>query len=216
MFLSDFFMNERTLEILKILEERFPDAKSELVYNSDYQLLVAVVLSAQCTDKRVNQVTEKLFKVAGTPQDMLKLSIGEIESYIFSCGFYKHKAKFLHDLSFDIVNRFNGQVPKTKAELESLAGVGKKTANVVYAVAFDGQAIAVDTHVFRVSNRLGISSSKTVEICQKHLEQAIPPELWSKSHHWLLLFGRYICKSQNPNCGDCPVTQYCKFIDKGV
>ena len=165
-------MNERTLEILKILEERFPDAKSELVYNSEYQLLVAVVLSAQCTDKRVNQVTEKLFKVAGTPQDMLKLTIPEIESYIFSCGFYKHKAKFLHDLSFDIVNRFNGQVPKTKAELESLAGVGKKTANVVYAVAFDGQAIAVDTHVFRVSNRLGITDSKNVETSQKQLEEA--------------------------------------------
>lgn len=209
-------MNERTLEILKILEERFPDAKSELVYNSEYQLLVAVVLSAQCTDKRVNQVTEKLFKVAGTPQDMLKLTIPEIESYIFSCGFYKHKAKFLHDLSFDIVNRFNGQVPKTKAELESLAGVGKKTANVVYAVAFDGQAIAVDTHVFRVSNRLGITDSKNVETSQKQLEEVIPPELWSKSHHWLLLFGRYICKSQNPNCSQCPVTQYCKFIDKGV
>ena len=207
-------MNERTLEILKILQEHFPDAKSELNFNSNYQLLVAVVLSAQCTDKRVNQVTEKLFKVAGTAEDMLKLSIEEIESYIFSCGFYKHKAKFLHDLSFDIVNRFGGQVPSTKAELESLAGVGKKTANVVYAVGFGGQAIAVDTHVFRVSNRLGIANAKNVDTTQKQLEKAIPQHMWSDAHHWLLLFGRYVCKSQNPNCQDCYLKQFCKFIEK--
>lgn len=196
------------------MESDFPDAQSELVFDDEYQLLVAVVLSAQCTDKRVNQVTEKLFKVAGTPEDMLKLSVEEIERYIFSCGFYKHKARFLHDLSYDIVHRFGGKVPSTKKELESLAGVGKKTANVVYAVGFGGQAIAVDTHVFRVSNRLGLTNSSNVETSQKQLEEAIEPQLWSKSHHWLLLFGRYVCKSQNPNCNACNLTQYCKYRDK--
>ena len=151
---------------------------------------------------------------AGTAEDMLKLSIEEIERYIFSCGFYKHKAKFLHDLSYDIVHRFGGQVPSTKAELESLAGVGKKTANVVYAVGFGGQAIAVDTHVFRVSNRLGIANAKNVATTQKQLEKEIPQDMWSDAHHWLLLFGRYVCKSQNPNCQDCYLKQYCKFIEK--
>ena len=192
-------MNQRTKEILDILKQRFPEAKSELVFNSPFQLLVAVVLSAQCTDKRVNSVTEKLFAVAPTPEKMLQLSIEDIEKYIF------------HSLSFDIVTRFGGEVPSNKKDLESLAGVGKKTANVVYAVGFGGQAIAVDTHVFRVSNRLGITQSNNVQTSQKQLEEAIDPDLWADSHHLLLLFGRYVCKSQNPNCVDCPLTAYCKY-----
>ena len=204
-------MNQSTKEILDILKQRFPEAKSELVFNSPFQLLVAVVLSAQCTDKRVNSVTEKLFAVAPTPEKMLQLSIEDIEKYIFSCGFYKNKAKFIHSLSFDIVTRFGGEVPSNKKDLESLAGVGKKTANVVYAVGFGGQAIAVDTHVFRVSNRLGITQSNNVQTSQKQLEDAIDSDLWADSHHLLLLFGRYVCKSQNPNCVDCPLTAYCKY-----
>lgn len=205
---------DRTLEILDILKQHFPDAKSELVFHSPFQLLVAVVLSAQCTDKRVNQVTKELFKVAGTAEDMLKLSVEEIERHIFSCGFYKHKAKFLHDLSYDIVHRFNGEVPSDKASLESLAGVGKKTANVVYAVGFGGQAIAVDTHVFRVSNRLGIANAENVAATQKQLEAAIPKEMWADSHHLLLLFGRYVCKSRNPECEKCYLRSYCKYKNK--
>lgn len=205
-------MDQRTKEIINILANEHPNAKSELVYNSPYELLVAVILSAQCTDKRVNLITKELFKVANTPEQMLLVSQADLEKIIYSCGFYKHKAKFLLEASRDLVERFHSQVPSTIDELRTLAGVGRKTANVVYAVAFGGQAIAVDTHVFRVSNRIGLTHAKNVLDTEKQLNQAIDPELWSDSHHYILLHGRYVCKSARPDCENCPLTGYCEYF----
>ena len=198
-------------KILQTLSQNFPNAKSELNFGSPFELLVAVILSAQCTDKRVNQVTPSLFAVANTPSKMANLPLETIESIIKPCGFYHNKAQFLKSASNDIVSRFDGQVPSNVEDLRTLAGVGRKTANVVYAVAFGGQAIAVDTHVFRVSNRLGIAKGKTPLEVEKQLMQAISPTIWSDAHHWILLHGRYVCKAQRPNCKDCNVNKYCKY-----
>lgn len=200
-----------TLRILNILAKDFPNAKSELIFESPFQLLVAVILSAQCTDKRVNVVTPSLFAVAPTPRDLANLPIEQIEDLIHSCGFYHSKAKYLKEMSQDLVDRFDGQVPQSIDELRTLKGVGRKTANVVYAVAFGGQAIAVDTHVFRVSNRLGIAEASNVLDTEKQLMQAIPQEMWADSHHYILLHGRYVCKSQNPKCAECSVRELCKY-----
>jgi endonuclease-3 len=173
--------------------------------------LVAVILSAQCTDKRVNVVTERLFQVGNTPEKMVALSAVEVEEIIHSCGFYHNKAKFLLDMSADLINRFGGVVPSKLEELMTLAGVGRKTANVVYAVAFGGQAIAVDTHVFRVANRTGLAAASNVLDTEKQLMAAIDPAMWADGHHQLLLHGRYVCKSQKPNCGECCIAEYCDY-----
>lgn len=201
-------------KILQTLSQNFPNAKSELNFTSPFELLVAVILSAQCTDKRVNQVTPNLFAVANTPQQMADLPLEKIEAIIKPCGFYHNKAQFLKSASQDIVARFDGQVPNNIDDLRTLAGVGRKTANVVYAVGFGGQAIAVDTHVFRVSNRLGIANGKTPLEVEKQLMKAINPNIWSDAHHYILLHGRYVCKAQRPNCNDCSVKQYCKHYGK--
>ena len=200
-----------TKAILDILAQDFPNPKSELEFSSPFELLVAVILSAQCTDKRVNQVTPALFKVASTPEAMSALPLETIENLIRSCGFYHSKATYLKEMATDIVTRFGGVVPATLEELRTLAGVGRKTANVVYAVAFGGQAIAVDTHVFRVSNRLGIANATNVLDTEKQLMQAIPSDQWADSHHYILLHGRYVCKSQRPNCSQCHVSHLCKY-----
>ena len=200
-----------TKAILEILSQDFPNPKSELVFRSPFELLVAVILSAQCTDKRVNQVTPALFEVAPSPEKLAALPLETIEQLIKSCGFYHSKAKYLKDMATDIVTRFGGVVPCTIDELRTLAGVGRKTANVVYAVAFGGQAIAVDTHVFRVSNRLGIACANNVLDTEKQLMQAIPPEQWADSHHYILLHGRYVCKAQRPSCSECHLSQLCKY-----
>ena len=176
-------------EILSELARLYPNAKPALHFNSPYELLVAVVLSAQCTDERVNKVTEVLFEKYNTPEKMLALSQEALEKYIFSCGFYHNKAKHILTASKDILERFGGEVPKTREELETLAGVGRKTANVVYAVAFGGNAIAVDTHVFRVANRLGLAIGKTPFEVEKGLMAAIPEEQWGTAHHWLIWHG---------------------------
>ena len=198
---------------MDILAQDFPNPKSELNFNSPFELLVAVILSAQCTDKRVNLVTPSLFAVADTPTKLAALPIEQIEEIIRPCGFYHSKASYLKQMSSDIVERFDGQVPKTLDELRTLAGVGRKTANVVYAVAFGGQAIAVDTHVFRVSNRLGIANANNVLDTEKQLMQAIPPEQWADAHHYILLHGRYVCKAQRPACGECHVAKLCKYYE---
>ena len=199
-----------TQAILKILAKDFPNAKSELNFNNPYELIVAVILSAQCTDKRVNQVTPALFAEAPTPQKLANLPIEQIEQIIRPCGFYHSKATYLKEMAHDLVVRFDGQVPQNLQDLQTLKGVGRKTANVVYAVAFGGQAIAVDTHVFRVSNRLGIANAKNVLDTERQLMQAIPQSEWADSHHYILLHGRYVCKAQNPQCGRCSVKAYCK------
>lgn len=198
-------------KILNGLEALYPDAKPALLYKSPYELLVAVILSAQCTDERVNKVTAVLFKEHDTPEKMLELSQEELEKYIFSCGFYHNKAAHILAASRDIIDKFGGEVPSTLDELKTLAGVGQKTANVVYSVAFGGDAIAVDTHVFRVSNRLGIAEGKTPAKVEEGLRAAIPKELWSKSHHYLIWHGRKVCHSQRPDCVNCTLKEFCKF-----
>ncbi|MDE7380045.1 MAG: endonuclease III [Clostridia bacterium] len=200
-------------EILKELARLYPDARPALQYKTPYELLVAVILSAQCTDERVNKVTAVLFKEHSTPKDMLKLSQEELEKYIFSCGFYHNKAAHILSASRDIVEKFNGEVPRDFEKLKSLAGVGQKTANVVWAVAFGGDAIAVDTHVFRVSNRLGLADADTPLKTEKQLNEAIPKADWSKAHHWLIYHGRRVCHSQKPDCVNCTLKNYCKFYN---
>ncbi len=196
------------------LEKLYPDAKPALRYTTPYELLVAVILSAQCTDERVNKVTEKLFEKHSTPATMVELSQEELEKYIFSCGFYRSKAKHILSASNDILQRFGGEVPNTIEQLMRLAGVGKKTANVVYSVAFGGDAIAVDTHVFRVSNRLGLAKGKTPLEVEEGLNKAIPQKDWSKAHHWLIYHGRRICHSQKPACEQCTLKTLCDFYKK--
>ncbi|MBE7086621.1 MAG: endonuclease III [Clostridiales bacterium] len=197
------------------LQKLYPDAKPALHYTTAYELLVAVILSAQCTDERVNIVTAKLFEKHSTPQTMLQLSQKELEKYIFSCGFYRMKAEHILSASKDIIERFHGEVPNTVEDLMSLAGVGKKTANVVYSVAFGGAAIAVDTHVFRVSNRLGLAKGDTPLAVEAGLCKAIPKEDWSKAHHWLIYHGRKVCHSQRPDCANCTLSALCDYAKKG-
>ena len=205
---------DNTKEILNELAALYPDAQPALHFKSPYELLVAVILSAQCTDERVNKVTAVLFEKYDTPEKMITLSQEELEKYIFSCGFYHNKAAHILSASHDILEKFEGRVPPTLAELKTLAGVGQKTANVVYAVAFGGDAIAVDTHVFRVSNRLGISEGNTPAKVEEGLCKAIPKELWSKAHHYLIYHGRRVCHSQKPDCGNCTLSAWCKFYKK--
>lgn len=199
-------------EILTQLEALYPDAVPALKFRSPYELLVAVILSAQCTDERVNQVTEKLFQEHNTPQKMLLLSQEELEKYIYSCGFYHNKAAHILSASRDILEKFGGQVPEKFADLKSLAGVGQKTANVVSSVWFDRDAIAVDTHVFRVSNRLGLAHAHTPAKTEEQLKEVIPQRDWSKAHHWLIWHGRRVCHSQKPACGSCPLAGVCDFF----
>ena len=199
-----------TMQILDRLAKDFPSPKSELHFENAFQLLVAVILSAQCTDKRVNLITPALFACAPDAKSMAAMPVERLEQLIHSCGFYHSKARYLKEMSQDLLDRFGGQVPDSIEQLRTLAGVGRKTANVVYAVAFGGQAIAVDTHVFRVSNRLGIVDAKNVLDTEKQLMQAIPQYMWADSHHYLLLHGRYVCKAQRPLCNRCSVRDLCK------
>lgn len=192
----------------------YPDAKPALHFSTPYELLVAVILSAQCTDARVNIVTAKLFEKYSTPQAMVTLSQKELEKYIFSCGFYRMKAEHILSASQDILDKFYGEVPDTVEKLMTLAGVGKKTANVVYSVAFGGDAIAVDTHVFRVSNRLGLAKGKTPSEVEEGLHKVVPKSDWSKAHHWLIYHGRQVCHSQRPACETCTLAHLCDYTKK--
>ncbi len=201
-------------QVLTELATLYPDAKPALRYETPYELLVAVILSAQCTDERVNIVTAKLFENYNTPERMVTLSQKELEGYIFSCGFYRMKAEHILSASQDILDKFGGEVPETIEELMTLAGVGKKTANVVYSVAFGGAAIAVDTHVFRVSNRLGLAKGATPLAVEEGLCKAIPKEDWSKAHHWLIYHGRRVCHSQKPKCENCTLKAWCDYFKK--
>ncbi len=208
--MNDYFTKEFANSVLDALEVAFPNAKCELDYSTPYELLIAVILSAQCTDKRVNLVTPRLFAYCNDPFEMASKTVDDIIPYIRSCGFYNNKAKAIIEASKDIVNVYNGDVPRTIEELEKLSGVGRKTANVVYSEAFHGPAIAVDTHVFRVSKRLGLSDGKNPLQCEKQLNTLIPREKWSRSHHLLIFLGRYCCKAQKPNCNDCHLRELCK------
>lgn len=198
-------------EILRQLEELYPTAGTELVYKDPYELLVAVILSAQCTDVRVNRVTAELYKKYNTPESMLTLSQIELEKIIYSCGFYRNKAKNILAASAMILEQYNGEVPQTLEELRTLPGVGRKTANVVGAIAFGIPAIAVDTHVFRVSNRIGLATAKDELGTELALMRLLPKEQWLHAHHLILWHGRRICHSQRPKCDICPIRQHCRY-----
>ena len=197
--------------ILQKLKVKYPDAKPELVFGNPYQLLVAVILSAQCTDKRVNTVTPILFDRYPDVESLAKADLSEVEEIIRPCGFYHNKAISLIEASRSIVDKFDGRVPNNLEDLRSLRGVGRKTANVVYSVAFGGQAIAVDTHVFRVSNRIGIARSSDVLKTELQLMESIPITEWSHAHHLLIFHGRYTCKALKPMCSDCPINDNCDY-----
>ena len=203
-------MDKKTAaEIVRILSENFSD-KPALEFGTPYELLVAVMLSAQCTDARVNVVTRELFKEHNTPETMLQLTQEELEKRIFSCGLYKTKAAHILSASADIISRFGGVVPKEKEQLETLAGAGVKTANVVYSVAFGGDAIAVDTHVFRVSNRIGLAHAANVKKTEEQLMEILEKSSWKKAHHYLIYLGRQVCKAGNPQCAVCPIERLCE------
>lgn len=197
--------------ILDVFKEMFPDAECELVHDNPFELVIAVLLSAQCTDQLVNKVTKDLFQKYKTPKDYLAVQLSELENDIRSIGLYRNKAKNIQKLCYALLNEFNGEVPQSKDQLESLAGVGRKTANVVTSVAFNEPAIAVDTHVERVSKRLGICRWKdsTLEV-EKTLMKKIPREEWSDTHHRMIFFGRYHCKARNPNCDECELLVLCR------
>lgn len=199
-------------KIMSYLNELFSEAECALNFNNSYELLVAVILSAQCTDKRVNIVTKDLFPLANSPEKMLALGQERLKEIIHPCGFFNAKSKAIIETSQDLMNRFDGKVPSTLDELTSLKGVGRKTANVVIANAFNGQTIAVDTHVHRVSKRLGLTSENSTPLkCEMNLLSVIPEDKRSKFHHQLILFGRNVCKAINPKCDECQLKNICKF-----
>ena len=204
--------NKRAQKILDELKKMHPDAGCELNYGTPFELLVAVILSAQCTDKRVNEVTKDLFKKYNNPEQYATMTPAELEPLIHSCGFFHNKAVNIIGAAKGIVDRFGGEVTKTMAELTSLPGVGRKTASVVMTVAFDEPAMPVDTHVFRVSGRLGLSHGKNPEQVEKDLKDLYPPSDWNIVHHTLIFHGRYICKALRPNCSECTLTEYCPYF----
>lgn len=197
------------LQELAILERTYPNAVTALDYNNAFELLVAVVLSAQNTDARVNLTTPVLFKKYPTPQKLAKAKQEDVEEIIRSCGFFRMKSKNIIALSAKLVAEHGGEVPNSREALEALPGVGRKSANVVLSVAFEDAAFAVDTHVFRVSHRLGLTLGKTPRDVENDVTKLVPPEKWRHAHHWLILHGRQICKAPVPRCGECPVNAIC-------
>ncbi len=206
---------ERAILFQTVLDDMFPDAHCELNHNNPFELLVAVVLSAQTTDVSVNKVTPSLFETYPTPVDLMHADLKSIETKIKTIGLYKNKAKMLHGLASSLVTEFQGEVPQTVQQLMTLPGVGQKTANVVASVAFDVPAIAVDTHVERVSKRLGFAKENdTVQIVEVKLQKLFKKETWSKLHHQMIFFGRYHCKAKQPQCLDCPMNAVCRYKDR--
>jgi len=207
-----FMLNNSQIRFtLDQMEEMFPDADCELIHENPFELVIAVLLSAQCTDVLVNKVTKELFKKYKTPEDYLAVELEELQNDIRSIGLYRNKAKNIQSLCTTLIEEHNGEVPRTRDELINLAGVGRKTANVVLSVAFNIPAIAIDTHVERVTKRLGICRWKdSVLEVEKTLMRRIPEEEWGATHHRLIFFGRYHCKARNPNCEACPLLDICR------
>lgn len=201
-------------EFFARLKAANPEPKGELDYINPYTLLVAVVLSAQSTDVGVNKATEKLFRVASTPREILDLGLDGLKKYIKTIGLYNNKAKAIIGLSRDIVEKFDGEVPAERESLESLPGVGRKTANVVLNVAFGREVCAVDTHIFRLSNRTGLAPGKTPLEVEQRLMDVIPAAYRRHAHHWLILHGRYVCKARKPDCPNCIVRDLCAYEEK--
>jgi endonuclease-3 len=201
-------------QIFEHLRAANPSPKSELEFASTFELLLAVILSAQATDKGVNLATAKLFRVARTPQAILKLGLAGLKGYIKTIGLYNAKARNILAACRILVEQYGGEVPRERAALESLPGVGRKTANVVLNVAFGEATMAVDTHVFRVANRTGLAHGDTPRAVEDELVRVIPTEFMDHAHHWLILHGRYICKARVPECPRCPIARWCKYPQK--
>ncbi len=197
------------MEQIRVLEETYRGAKPELQFRNPFELLIAVMLSAQCTDKRVNVVTKRLFQVADTPAEILALGLPRLEEEIRDCGLYHSKAKHILSACQMLCEEYHGEVPNDFEALQKLPGVGRKTANVVTSVAFGRPAIAVDTHVFRVSNRLKLATGTTPLEVEKGLMAIIPKEKWAEAHHWLIWHGRRLCKARKPLCTECPLQAVC-------
>ena len=204
------------LEIMDIFNQKDPNPRCELNYSNAYTLLVAVVLSAQSTDKGVNRAIEELFKIADTPQKMVALGLDKLKHYIKTIGLYNNKAKNIIALSKELTEKYQGEVPHNREALENLAGVGRKTANVVLNVWFNEPTLAVDTHVMPISHRLNMSDGKNPVEVEKDLLKVLPDNYKKNANHWLVLFGRYICKAQKPNCPNCPVSSFCHSADKRI
>jgi len=202
---------QQRAEIFRRLRETNPKPTTELQYDSPFQLLIAVILSAQATDVGVNKATRRLFPVAGTPQTMLALGEEKLKSYISTIGLYNAKAKNVIATCQLLLDRHGGEVPRTRAELEALPGVGRKTANVILNTAFGEETIAVDTHIFRVANRTGLAPGKNVRAVEDKLERVVPAEFKRDAHHWLILHGRYVCKARKPDCPQCVIRDLCAY-----
>lgn len=203
-------------EFFRRLHAIDPEPKSDLEYTNAYTLLVAVVLSAQATDEGVNRATKDLFKIADTPEKMVKLGLEEIRDHIKTIGLFNTKAKNVLALSEILIERHNGKVPDTREELVALPGVGRKTANVVLNIVFKQPTMAVDTHIFRVCNRLGMAPGKTPDQVEAKLEKVVPKDFALHAHHWLILHGRYTCKARKPLCEECIVADLCHSKDKRI
>lgn len=205
---------ERFDKIIEYFSINQPVAESELHYSSPFQLLVAVILSAQCTDKRVNEITPALFKKYPTAQKMSKASYQEILEYIKSCSYPNNKSKHLVEMAKTLINQYNSIIPSDVTELQKIPGVGRKTANVIASIVYNKPTMAVDTHVFRVSERLGLSvNAKNPLQCELQLIKHIPPEKIPIAHHWLILHGRYVCIARKPKCSECKISGYCKYFE---
>lgn len=202
------------IKAVDILEETFPDAECELYYQTPFQLLIATILSAQTTDVKVNQVTKELFKEYPDVHAFMSLSEADLGQKIKTIGLHKSKAKNIMKTCRMLIELYDGEVPNNREELVKLAGVGRKTANVVLSNAFNVPAMAVDTHVLRVSNRIGLVKSKTPDQTEAQLTKLLPPERWTKTHHLLIWHGRRICNARKPNCGECPLLDLCEYKDK--
>ncbi len=207
-------IKKQVLELFTIFRDNNPEPRTELNYSSTFELLVSVVLSAQATDVSVNKATDKLYPVANTPEAILELGEAGLKNYIKTIGLFNTKAKNVISLCEDLIRLHDGEVPDDRKALEALAGVGRKTANVVLNTAFGHPTMAVDTHIFRVSNRLKLAPGKTVLEVEKKLLKAIPDEFMVDAHHWLILHGRYTCLARKPKCSECKVEHLCKSKDK--
>ena len=205
---------EARAAFFEALRRANPNPKTELEYTSPYELLVAVVLSAQATDVGVNKATAKLYRVANTPQAILGLGVADLKSYIRTIGLFNSKAENIIKTCRILVEEHDGEVPRTREELERLPGVGRKTANVILNTAFGEPTIAVDTHIFRVANRTGLAKGKTPLEVEKRLVKLTPEEFKKDAHHWLILHGRYVCKARKPECWRCPIVEWCEYRRK--
>ena len=205
---------EKRTAIYSTLRSRMPAPDTELEYETPFELLVAVILSAQATDVSVNKATAELFPVARTPESILELGVEGLKAYIRNIGLYNNKAENIIKTCRILLARHDGEVPRTRPELEALPGVGRKTANVVLNTAFGEPTIAVDTHIFRVANRTGIAKGRTPLEVEKRLVRLTPKEFRKDAHHWLILHGRYVCKARKPLCAECPVVEWCEYKRK--